>query len=195
MTMKFLSFGNRWLPDSTAIFNLGSATNCAAEKKGKCNIADICYAKRTEKRWVNTYFYRERQTKVFDGSNPRELADAMLVAMRMQKQRVKMLRFSEAGDFRNQADVDKFARVAKILHENNITVYGYVADDELDYSELMKYATVNGTGFMATNEIRIVDEYSDDPTTIKCPTAEHGKCLRCSACAYAKGRIIEIPKH
>jgi len=193
--MNFLSFGNRWLPETTAIWNFGSATNCPAEAKGKCKIADICYAKRTEKRWWNTYFYRERQTKVFDSSSPRELADAMLVAMRAQKQRVKMLRFSEAGDFRDQADIDKFTKVTKVLYENNIKVYGYAADPDLDYSRLMKYATVNGTGFMATNEVRIVDQYSDDPTTIKCPTAEHGKCLKCSACAYANGRIIEIPKH
>jgi len=189
--MNFLSFGNRKLPKSTAIFNITSAINCPSDKLGMCKIADICYAKKTENRWPNTYFYRERQTSFFDKTSATRIAEAMLGVFNAQKTPVKMLRFSESGDFRNQSDVDKMAIVAKHLVKERVKVYGYSARTDLDFTELKKWATINGQGFMITNKIEVIDEFSGRKGVIKCI----GSCHECSACANAKGKIIEIKKH
>lgn len=189
--MSFLSFGNRKLPNSTAIFNITSAINCPSDKFGMCKIADICYAKKTENRWPNTYFYRERQTTLFDKVTAEELATAMLVEFKNKKQPIKMLRFSESGDFRNQSDVDKMAKVAEILQQNHIKTYGYTARHDLDFSEMKKFSTINGQGFKVTNKIDVVDRFSGTPGNVKCI----GSCKECSACANANNKVIEIVKH
>ena len=189
--MNFLSFGNRKLPKSTAIFNMTSAINCPSDNAGLCAIADICYARKTEHRWPNTYFYRERQTEFFDKENWNRIAEGMLAVFSAQKQPVKMLRFSESGDFRTQRDVVKFGFIARKLVENGFKVYGYTARKDLDFSELKKWATVNGQGFKVTNQIDVVDEFSGRNGVIKCI----GSCHECSACANARNKIIEIKKH
>ena len=188
---RFLSYGNSKLPKTTAIFNFTSATNCPSKAAGKCNHPDICYAMHSEIQYRPVLPYRENQTAVFDSMSGEDLGVAMLNIFNRKIIKINKLRFSEAGDFRSQDDVDKFTKTASILRAAGIKVYGYVANDDFDYSELKKYASINGQGFTVTNQINVVDQFTETTGVIKCK----GDCRICSACANAIGKIIEIKKH
>ena len=60
---KLVKFGNMKLPKTTMIFNMGSSKNCPARKKGLCQYAKICYARRPEIIYPAVLPYRERQEK------------------------------------------------------------------------------------------------------------------------------------
>ena len=97
-------------------------------------------------------------------------------------------RFSESGDFRNQADVDKMTEIALVLKDTRgVETYGYTNRRDLNFTELEKTAVVNGHGFMLSNKTEIKAEPSD--TDDVCP----GNCRYCDWCKVATSRVIVFP--
>lgn len=188
--MSYLSFGNKKLPSKTAIFNITSSRDCPAKKLGMCGHASKCYALKAERLYPATLPFRKKQTDVFDLLSGEQLAKLFLLDIRGRKHPVENLRFSESGDFRSQADVDKLTECANILVHNGLKVYGYTARKDLDFSYLRRVATVNGNNFMATNLIRVVDKF-DGKSDIECPA----NCNTCDACITASNSVIEILQH
>lgn len=188
--MSFLSFGNRKLPPNIAIYNITSATNCPAKKLGFCNHPNACYALKAERLYPHNLPYKQSQTQLFDLLSAEQLGKLFLLEMGRKKTKVEYFRFSESGDVRSQVDIKKLAGLAKVLTGNGIKVYGYTARKDLDFTDLKKYATINGQHFMVSNKVMVVSEFSNKGE-IQCP----GKCFDCNACATAQGQTIEIRKH
>ena len=184
----FLTYGNLKLPKTTAIFNITSAKECPA--KQFCPHLKDCYALKSEIRYPKTLAYHRKQTEYFDLLSGQQLASSFLLDLRDKKHFVDKFRFSESGDFRNQADVDKMTEIAKIISDTGRHVYGYSCRPDLNLEELKKVATVNGNHFSASNTVKIVSQFSNNGE-IQCKA----NCRLCDACATAKGAIIEIIKH
>jgi len=58
-----LALGNRKIGTDTLILNMGPAIGCPADTLGKCECADVCYAKRAERQYPNVRAYRDKQKK------------------------------------------------------------------------------------------------------------------------------------
>ena len=120
--------GNKKLPDSTFILNMNSATDCPSLKLGMCQCPSkgkgSCYAMKPERMYPNTLKSRREQARIWKKLSAREIATQLLDAShRARKNKMKAFRFSEAGDFDSQADVDKMSEVCAILSEAGVKCY------------------------------------------------------------------------
>jgi len=189
-----VQFGNKKLPKTTMIFNMGSATNCPSKKLGLCKVCNICYAMKAEKQYPDCLPYRNRQEAFYAKHDSIDIAKYFIQAIEWKmnsKYPVDAIRFSEAGDFSNQAMVDKLMVVFSLIKKAfpKIRIYGYTARKDLNFTELMKFATVNGSNKMISNEFKAVDTFTDGNLHCQC------NCDTCTLCHVAKGRIIEVLKH
>ena len=101
---------------------------------------------------------------------------------------VKFVRFSEAGDFKDQNDVNKLSALARIMPE--YTIYGYTARRDLNFKHMPENVVVQGSGFKVHNEFKVVDKYTGG-TNSKCP----GDCRNCFLCKARTSVTIEVEKH
>jgi len=196
-----LMYGNRKLPKSTAIFNMNSAKDCPSLKLGMCDVGSKCYALKAERLYPQVLPYRERQEAYWDSVNAEEFAGAFLIEVERKRERVTHLRFSEAGDFKSQADVDKMNEIAFYLGYQSITVYGYTARRDLDFSKA-KHMTVLASGFTGTDGLFLgvkgAKHYHLEARKLGirafiCPA----DCKVCTLCPKAKGKgtIIYAEMH
>jgi len=186
--------GNHKLPKSTAIINITSAKNCPARKLGLCPIPrNKCYALKAERACRPQVLpYRKRQAQIWKTAPAELIAEAIIrKSFRCTVNRIALLRFSESGDFRNQADVDKMSRIAYILHYVHIGVYGYTARHDLDFSKVDANMTVNGSNFMVHNKYIAIPKDELKTKTIVCP----GNCRICSLCSKRKHVTIYTGIH
>lgn len=183
-----LTFGNLKLPKTTAIFNITSAIDCPAKRF--CPHVKDCYAVKSEIRYPKTLAYHRRQTEFFDLLSGEQLGKSFLLDILHRKHAITKFRFSEAGDFRTQSDVDKMTVIAKNIKAAGLLVYGYSARPDLNLDALKEVATVNGNHFSASNRVKIVSQFSNNGE-IQCKA----DCRLCDACATACGKTIEIIKH
>lgn len=186
--MKMLiSNGNRKIGKDTLILNMTSATDCPA--KEFCQLADTskCYALKAERLYPRVLPYRRNQTLQWDSMRSIDIANEIVAIAKRKKTPIKYLRFSEAGDFRDQWDVLKMHFVASYLLAHGIKTYGYSARRDLDFSYVA--FTVTGSGFMVDNQFVAVKEYSQG--AIKC----QGDCRTCNMCKLAIGITIEAKIH
>ena len=194
-----ISTGNSKVP--YYIFNITSATDCASEKYGLCQVADICYAKKAERMYKHVLPYRRRQEQYWD-SQPNRLEFALdfcaeLMAIQERSRKMpKVLRFSEAGDFRNQDDVDTMAYIARSLKHVGWKVYGYTCRVDLDLAGLLAFAAVNlsldDDNYvlnMGANRFKAVDQPTGDNFVCR------GDCSKCKVCMNVRGKTIEVIKH
>jgi hypothetical protein len=106
---------------------------------------------------------------------------------------IKQFRFSEAGDFANQAAVDKMAEICKLLKAGGIACYGYTARKDLDFTELKEVATIQGSGFMVSNNFKFIPK---GEKAEGCDVTCAGDCRICSICWEGKqGLTIASPEH
>lgn len=186
------SIGNKKLPDGTAIFNMNPAKTCPSMALGLCQCAGKCYAFKAERLYPQVLPFRERQQKAFLELSPAVIANAIYFGG-TKKQPITCFRFSEAGDFANQAAVDKMTEVCKLLKAGGIACYGYTARKDLDFTELKKFATVQGSGFMVSNNFKFIPKGG---TTEGCDVTCAGDCRICSICWEGKqGLVIASPEH
>ena len=188
---RHISCGNKKLPSTTAIFNLGSAKNCPSLKKGYCLIgAKRCYAMKAEKQYKAVRPYRERQRKLFSSLSAEQFAVMFLDIQSRKRKKFKVLRFNEAGDFKTQLDVQKVERIAELLKPHKINVYAYTANKDLDFS-ICKTCTINASrpDINGHNRFKAVKVFSGKNLT--CP----GSCKSCSLCEIKLNKTIEVELH
>jgi hypothetical protein len=178
LSKSYFKAGNKKLGRDTIIFNITSGTDCPCAHDKVCDVLKHCYARADERFRPNALAYRRRQTKFWDSVTPEQFVKAFPVP--------RYFRFSESGDFRHQADVDKMAAIAHLLDANHgVITYGYTRRSDLDLSKLLAAAVVNGHGFMASNNT-VVEE--DPKGGFVCP----GDCRDCDFCKVARGVDIKF---
>ena len=193
---RYWTLGNSKLPASTAIFNMTSATDCPSKIIGLCKVADICYAIIPEKMYPKTCKpYRDRQAKYWSDNTASDFVLDFMSAVNRKRpiNRPDTLRFSEAGDFRTQADVDKMELIATLLSGEGIACYTYTARSDLDYSKV-RYLVINFSGFSAKTAGRYgtyaavedVDDRSDNFGVCPCD------CTKCRRCVIGLNSVVPM---
>jgi len=189
--------GNKKIPNTTAIFNMSSAHNCPAKKLGLCKAQAAgvkCYAIKSEvgsRPCVEPY--RNRQEKFWKEITAESFAVQFLTINSLKPIPFNALRLNEAGDFHNQACLDKAEKIARILKKYGIIVYCYTSRDDLDFHRV-EALKVSGSGFKkdgVVNIFKIVDKVKDKPKGYKmCPM----DCKICTRCLRA-GLKTAVLKH
>jgi len=180
-------FGNKKLGKDTCIFNMTTACHCPSYKKGFCKIRGLCYALHAELIFPDPLEFRLQQHRVWKSETAMSIASSLLRQINRRKIETKFIRFSEAGDFDTQADVDKMSRIAELMSQHRF--YGYSNRPDLDFSNMPDNVSVNGHGFMADNQINVVPKATGEHYV--CP----GDCRKCNACKCSGNKIIEIEEH
>lgn len=198
-----IAFGNKKVPDTTAIGNTTSWFLCPGRLYGFCELSEVCYDK-----------YREVMGSVNKSRLNHDLwwriNDAHTIAMfyvysikaentkRTEGNKVNLFRFQEVGDFRNQDDLVKMVKVSNIIFkETGVKSYTYTHNRELDFSIDRPNLTINGSGFMVDNQFTVVppseyERYVAEHDCFECPQ----KCKLCnSICSRKLGiEIVEVQK-
>lgn len=190
------SKGNRKLPKSTYIFNMGTGILCIGRALGLCQCAHCCYTQGAEE------LYKERviQYRLLQGIRWAELtaceiAQTIIQASKRSRiHKAQCVRVNEAGEVIDQSDIDKLSDVADELAKEGIPVYIYSTRKDLDWTEISDNLCVNGSGWMppikkngkpAGNCFMAVPEIPED--------AENScgcDCKECDICVFAKGITI-----
>jgi hypothetical protein len=192
---KHLSNGNIKIGHDTLIFNLGSAHDCIALKMGICKIgAKKCYAHKTEVFRPHTLPYRRRQLALWDQYSEYQFAEAvedLVKRRRTTSTKIKFFRLNESGEFRDQADINKFTNLAILLSKQGIRSYTYTTRMDLDLSQLNKAAvvTLSGESDQGFNSFYPVAKFSGK--NLEC----HADCRKCNLCKVWHGNIIEVIEH
>jgi hypothetical protein len=182
--------GNFKIGDDTLIMNITSATDCPSKALGLCKHSDKCYAHKAEVFHPTVRPFRRNQTILFDNCTAENFAKDTLAILARSRKPIKYLRFSEAGDFRSQADVDKLSQIASLL-AGKIKVYGYTARRDLDYSNLSDNITINGSGFMLHN----LFEAQANPIPTGKQKLCKGNCRLCKLCVKRSYNHVLIKYH
>lgn len=184
--------GNRKLPKSTYIINLGCSELCPGRALGTCNNCNICYAHKAEMQYrEGTLLYRLLQTLRWNNLKGKEIAEQLLqVSDNARTHKMKYLRLNESGDAFTQKDVKKMSKIAKILGKENIPVYTYTSRYDLNWNKKSKNLIVNGSGFMVDNCFTICNKHTND-MEYQC----HGDCDSCDYCKTSNGYTIYVEEH
>ena len=188
-----VSRGNHKLGKDTLILNITSAAACPSRALGMCKIATKCYAVKAERQYPAVRPYREDQTRIWDSMTPVQLAMDLVDMLTRARPAgsIKYLRFSEAGDFRDQVDVDKMSKVAHMLAMYGVRVYGYTARSDLDYTKVHENMVVNGSGFMVHNSFTATKGPAVAAMGLVCP----GDCRECHMCKSRNQLAIKVIEH
>ena len=194
---KLIRKGNTKLPKQTAIFNMGSATDCPAKKIGLCSACIArtkCYAMKSEvPSRPQVLPFRRRQEKFWKGVTAEKFALEFLALNAMKPVPFTAMRLNEAGDFWDQDCIEKAETIAKILKGFGVKVYCYTSRSDLDFTGT-KHLVVNGSGFRKpgiTSEFKIIPSEKDLPKGYKlCPQ----DCKICDRCSF-KGKLTAVVKH
>lgn len=196
---SLLSNGNRKIGNDTLIFNVTSAHKCPSDKLGLCGVSNKCYAKKAENQyWFTVGNYRENQMRYWDNTTAKEFVDE-LVPIILSKSKIKFIRFNEAGDMKNQSDITKLISIRKRLtkelkkYNRVVQIYTYTARKDLNWITAMKTPglTINGSGFMLSNNFNLVRKKEDKIGNFTCI----GDCRICNLCKYSKNKVININIH
>lgn len=199
----YLSFGNTKIAKNVAIFNMNSATDCPNIGTDHCQVPKSkCYAYKAEVQYGSPLDYRRRQEYLWDNMSAELWAKAFEHVKDRMLNEVTAIRFSEAGDFRNNKDIKKVNKIAEKLE---VDVYTYSASDYLDWS-LAQNFTVNRSNDRSEYGDRryfaLEDEELPD-NTVWCPhdrqkkngNDEPIKCGDCRLCINEDGPDVAIPMH
>lgn len=203
MAKNQFAFGNLKLPKSTAIFNMGPASNgqtgksfrmhCPEYHKGLCQLADPakqCYAVKPERRFPKTVTSRKRQAKFWRDSSVDEFVDQFKTESRRT---TTHLRFNESGGIATISDIIKLGSIARALPDINIYLYTSRSDLWLEgaFECLPDNVTVNGSGFMAHNSFNARPKNKIPANTFICPA----DCSVCDVCGERGKRRIFAAMH
>ena len=177
------TIGNRKLGRDTAIVNFTSAMDCPSKKLGFCAHCKICYAMKAERQYPAVLPFRRRQAMQWQSESVGSIKAGIV-----KHKKVKFVRFSEAGDFKDQDNVNKLSALARIMPD--YTIYGYTARKDLNFKHMPDNVVVQGSGFKVHNTFTVVDKYTPG-AYYTCP----GDCRKCSLCKVRTGVTIEVEKH
>ncbi len=122
-----ISYGNKKLPKTTAIFNIPAVKTCPMRTE-LCSKA--CYALKAERMYKQVLPARKHNLKLAlsDG-----FVDSMIEAIAKKKHKIKQVRIHESGDFYRQDYLDKWFLIASAFPE--IIFYAYTKSFHLDFSD------------------------------------------------------------
>ena len=196
-TMKIknnVKFGNKKLPDSTMIFNCGSASNCPSKALGLCQAGSACYAMKAEIQYPDCLPYRNRQRYILTKYDGKTIGNALLGKLKRRRNDTYAFRFNESGDFENQQDVDKMATICSIL-KDRVSCYGFTARTDLNLRPLLKHANV----MVSNDKYKWVNKGANRFKIVTSFTGKHsrcaGDCRVCDLCLTLNGKTIEVMKH
>lgn len=188
--MVYVSNGNKKIGKDTLIINTTSATNCPSKKLGLCKIGKKCYAMKSERQYPDVLPYRERQTLYWDATPVRTIEKELRgIIKRKIKNKIKYIRFSEAGDFKDQYSLDKLKTLAKRMPE--VIFYGYTARSDLFLLNRPDNLIINGSSFMVDNSFTPIPKEDKDKYDMVCP----GDCRDCNWCKEKGGYDIKVVYH
>jgi len=205
----YISWGNNKIDKSVAIFNLNAATDCPNADTDRCQVPwESCYAHKAEGMYPQVLPYRRRQEYLWDSIDPETWAEAFLHIVERKRTPVTAVRFSEAGDFRNDGDIVRVNRIAELLKPHGIDVYTYSATSYLNW-ELATDFTVNQSneftdyGDRLFSAVETMEDIPDD--AVMCPfeyaktqgvkTDDRPKCGECRLCIDDAGPDVYITLH
>jgi len=123
----YIQSGNNKISKTTAIFNMNSAHDCPNRESENCQVPwEDCYAGKAERIYPQSLPYRRRQEYLWDCMTPELWAKAFETLNSRKRKPFTSIRFSEAGDFRHDADIIRVDRIAELL---DVPVYTYSASD------------------------------------------------------------------
>lgn len=195
-----IAFGNKKLPKTTAVYNIGCWFLCPGRLEGYCELSTVCYAKCREvmgsviqSRLNNHYFWKNNDAETI----------AMFISYSIETEKLKgnnvnLLRFNEVGEIEDEKDLNKMIDVSNIIYAlTGVKSYTYTHNRNLNYDINRPNLTICGSGFMIDNKFTVVKpenyvEYVDSHDCIECPQ----KCELCgSICARKLGvEIVEVLK-
>ena len=198
--MPYIRFGNKKLPKTTAIYNIGTWFLCPGRLEGFCELSEACYAKCrevmgsvTQSRLNNYYFW-----KCNSAEKIAMFISYSIMAEKMKGNPVNLLRFNEVGELENQEDLEKMIKISNIVYDNTgVKSYTYTHNRNLNFNINRPNLTICGSGFMIDNKFSVIKpenykEYIDTHKCIECPQ----KCELCSSiCSKKLGvEIVEVEK-
>jgi hypothetical protein len=194
---SLLSSGNLKVPSSTAIFNMGSATDCPSRKLGLCQVIlngkCHCYALKSECLYPLVLPHRRLQEHYWKRVSVERFCSEFLAINSLKTEPFTALRFNESGDFWSQSCVNKAERIACILSRFGIKTYCYTSRSDLDFSSI-RHLIISGSGFRKdgiTNEFRMIYNLSERPRGFGICPMNCSKCTRC----LVRGLSTVVVKH
>ena len=196
----YVAFGNKKLPKTTAIYNIGCWFLCPGRLQGYCELSKECYAKSREvmgsviSSRLNNYLF----WKTNDAEKIAEFISYSILAEKMKGNEVNLLRFNEVGELEDQDDLVKMVKVSNIVYNNTgVISYTYTHNRQLNFNIDRPNLVICGSGFMVDNRFTVVKpenykEYIDTHNAIECQQ----NCGDCgSICARKLGvEIVEVLK-
>lgn len=196
----YISFGNKKLPKTTAIYNIGTWFLCPGRLEGFCELHDVCYAKSREvmgsvnKSRLNNYLF-------WKINNAEKIAMFIIYSIKAEQlkgNKVNLLRFNEVGEIENQEELEKMIKISNIVYlKTGVKSYTYTHNRGLNFNIDRPNLTICGSGFMVDNRFTVVKpedykEYVNNTNCIECQQ----KCELCgSICSRKLGvEIVEVEK-
>ena len=198
--MPYMAFGNKKLPKTTAIYNIGCWFLCPGRLEGYCELHDVCYAKCREvmgsviSSRLNNYLF----WKTNDAEKIAMFISYSIKAEQLKGNQINLLRFNEVGEIEDQQELEKMVKVSDIVYnQTDVKSYTYTHNKNLDFDINRPNLTICGSGFMIDNRFTVVKpedykEYIDTHNAIECPQ----NCGDCgSICSKKLGvEIVEVLK-
>lgn len=196
----YITFGNKKLPKTTAIYNIGCWFLCPGRLDGYCELRETCYAKCREV--MGSVIQSRLNNYLFWKTNDAETVAAFIVysikAEQLKGNKVNLLRFNEVGELENEEDLLKMIDISNIVYSLcNVKSYTYTHNRNLNYNIERPNLTICGSGFMIDNRFTVVKpedykKYVQDHNCIECPQ----NCGDCgSICSKKLGvEIVEVLK-
>jgi len=202
----YIQSGNNKISKTTAIFNMNSAHDCPNRESENCQVPwEDCYAGKAERIYPQSLPYRRRQEYLWDCMTPELWAKAFESLNSRKRKPFTSIRFSEAGDFRHDADIIRVDRIAELL---DVPVYTYSASDYLNWDNANTF-TVNASNDISEygdRRFMALPQGSDLPeNTVWCPYSlqqadgipaeERLKCGDCQLCINKQGPNVAVELH
>ena len=192
MSKLEVSYGNSKLKGPVMIYNMGPSLLCPTDALAMCPYGpkhgdNSCYAARPERMYKQVLPYRMRQMDWWKNHfDPFSFVYAL-------RKKTKYFRFSEAGDFEGQKDVEKMTLVCDALRSNDITCYGYSGRYDLDFTTLNEVANVaiSGKKLKGCSVTGVLEKGDEMPTKGKWHVCPGKNCLvECFACTKKNTNIL-----
>ena len=196
----YIKYGNKKLPKTTAIYNIGTWFLCPGRLQGYCELNDVCYAKCREimgsviKSRLNNYLF----WKTNDAETIAEFICYSIKLETLKRNKINLLRFNEVGEIEDQQELEKMVKISNIVYwKTGIKSYTYTHNRGLNYDIERPNLTICGSGFMVDNRFTVVKpedykEYVNNNNCVECPQ----NCEYCgSICSKKLGvEIVEVLK-
>ena len=196
----YITFGNKKLPKTTAIYNIGCWFLCPGRLNGFCELSTQCYAKCREvmgsvisSRLNNYYYWKSNNAETIAA-----FISYSIKAEQLKGNQVNLLRFNEVGEIEDEEDLNKMIDVSNIVYAlTGVKSYTYTHNRNLNYDVNRPNLIICGSGFMIDNRFSVVKpedykKYVQDHNCIECPQ----NCGDCgSICSKKLGvEIVEVLK-